>query len=111
MTARNIEIINNNDMKILSLLALPAVPCHGDGTVLTPKQLPPHPLPSLHVSALSSSAGEGGEMMMKTMTIQEAMMTSMMSDPATQHTTTSHSRQGVEEAATKTTMKKSTMAV
>jgi hypothetical protein len=77
----NIEIIDDNDIKVPFLLAPPAIPHHVDGTVPMPKQSPPHPLPPLHVSALCSSAGEGREMLMMTMTIQEAMTTLIISNP------------------------------
>jgi hypothetical protein len=58
IAATNIEVIDNNDEKILSSLALLALPHHGNGTVLMPKQLPPSPLPPSHVSTLLFSAEE-----------------------------------------------------
>jgi hypothetical protein len=79
----NIEIIiDDSDIKILSLLALPALPHHGNGTVLTPKLLPARPLPPPScISALCSSTGDGRETMMTMMTIQEAMTTVLIFDP------------------------------
>ena len=53
------------------------------GSVLTLslRGLPPCPLPPLHISTLRSSGEEGGEIIMTTMTVREAMTTPTMSDP------------------------------
>jgi hypothetical protein len=75
------KVVNNEDHENILLLALSALPQHGNGAVSTPRQLPPRPLPPLHVSILCSSAGDGGETMMTTMMIQEAMTMPTVSNP------------------------------
>ncbi len=74
------EVINNEDHENILLLALHALSQHGNGAVLTPRQSPPCPLPLSHVFIICSSAGEGREMMMMRMMIQEAMMMPTVSD-------------------------------
>jgi hypothetical protein len=85
ITATNIEIIDNDHIKILSLLILPSHPHHGNSAVLTPNQLPSHPFPPLHLCPTlvwtPSSAWEGRDTMMKAKTIREAMPMLMMSEP------------------------------
>jgi hypothetical protein len=75
-----IEVINDDDHENILLLASPALPHHGDAAVLSQGDchhtlvLPCTSLPYAH-------GGEGREAMMMMMTIQEAMTTSMMSNP------------------------------
>jgi hypothetical protein len=75
------KVVDNEDYEKILLLALPALPQHGHGTVLTLRRLPPRPLAHSHVSVLGSSAGEGGETMMTMMMIQEVMIMPIVSDP------------------------------
>ncbi len=67
------EVVNDEVHENILSLALHALPQHGNGAVLTPRQSPPRPLPPLHVSVKRSSAGEGGETLMTTMMILEAI--------------------------------------
>jgi hypothetical protein len=75
------EVVNNEDHENILLLASPALPQHGDGTVSMPRQSPPCPLPPSHISVVRSSAGEGGETIMTLMMIREAMTMPTVSDP------------------------------
>jgi hypothetical protein len=75
------EVVDDEDHENILSLALHALPQHGDGAVSTPRRSPPRPLTPSHLSVVRSSAGEGGETMMTTMMIREAMTPPTVSNP------------------------------
>jgi hypothetical protein len=75
------EVVDDDNHENILLFALPTLPQHGNGAVSMPRQLPPPPLAPLHISAIHSSPGESGEMMMTMMTIQEVMTMPTISNP------------------------------